>query len=181
MEVALFEIFLCKEMFNKIKSFLKKFLQCTYMHEMKLDICFFHAHNRKMIIEEIIHVTRIGLLFIDDLRLLLLIGSTKKLPKLILWQRNYSFLGTAYTAWTQKERARDSLCSVSFSFCGFWLLWWYLWMNKVHSGCKDKWPLSQIMGHRDRFYISRFLFLFLSKKVNENNQMKWMILYNCFH
>ncbi len=95
---------------------------------MKSDVCFTNACTWKVIVDEIIHITRIRFLAFDDYRLVLLISSTIELPKLILWQLILYFLCTACTAWAQKERARECSLTVSFSFCElncYWKIWYY--------------------------------------------------------
>ena len=84
---------------------------------MKSDVGFMKACTWKVIIDEIIHITRIIFLVIEDFWLVLLIGSTVELPQFIFRQLSLSFLCTACTAWAQKERARECSLTVSFSFC----------------------------------------------------------------
>lgn len=95
---------------------------------MKSDVCFMDAYAWKVVVDEIIHIARIAFLSIDDFWLVLHIGSTVELPKFVFWQFILNFLGTAFTAWTQKERARECSLTVSFSFCElncYWKIWYY--------------------------------------------------------
>ena len=87
------------------------------MHKMGFHVDLTQARGRKMVVEPIIYIARIIFLAIDDFRLVLLEGGTTQLPEFVPWQLFLSFLGTAYTAWTQKERARSCSLTVSFSFC----------------------------------------------------------------
>ena len=102
---------------NEITTIFKKLFQTADIHNMNPCICFAHVHRRKMVVIEIIHIARIWLLTIDDFRLVLLVGSTIKLPKFILWQFILNFFCAVYATWAQKERKRAFLLTVSFSFC----------------------------------------------------------------
>ena len=70
-----------------------------------------------MVVEKIIYIASVCFLAIDDFGPVLLEGGTTQLPELVPRQLFLCFLGTAYTAWTQKERARSCFLTVSFSFC----------------------------------------------------------------
>jgi hypothetical protein len=87
------------------------------MHKVSFHVNLIQARDRKMVVEPIIYIARILFLAIDDFRLVLLEGGTTQLPEFITRQLFLSFLGKAYTAWTQKERARSCSLTVSFSFC----------------------------------------------------------------
>lgn len=103
-EIILHEGVFREKRFHKVTPLFKKFPHTADMHHMKPDVCLSPTHRRKMIREEIIHITRVRLFATLDFTLVLLIGSTIELPELILRQLILCFLGTAYTAWTQKER-----------------------------------------------------------------------------
>ena len=105
--LLLLECTLREEGINKIHTFLQHFFYSAHVHNMKSCVGFIHAYYRKMIGKEIVHITRISLLAIEDFRLVLLIGSTEQQPEFVLRQLFLTFLGTAVAAWTQKERARN--------------------------------------------------------------------------
>lgn len=117
----LLKIFLRKvrfrnELINEITSFSQELINQVDVLDM-FSYQVFLTKEREIVRHKVIDIAMITLIAIDNFRLVLLMCSTKKSPKLICFRLlNLRFCTLSETMGTQKERARMFACTVS-SFC----------------------------------------------------------------